>query len=70
MEYKETPADSDATPNGKRQRKRNVLWFNPPYNDNVVTNVARRFLELMDTFIHRDHPFRCLFNRSTIKVSY
>ena len=70
MEYKETPADSDATPNGKRQRKRNVLWFNPPYNDNVVTNVARRFLELMDTFIHRDHPFRCLFNRSTVKVSY
>ena len=70
MEYKETPADQDAEPKRKRQRKRNVLWFNPPWNDNVKTNVAQRFLELMDTFIHRDHPFRHLFNRNTVKVSY
>ena len=70
MEFKEPPAEPEALPKRKRQRKRNVLWFNPPHNDNVVTDVARRFLELLDTFIHRDHAFRCLFNRCTVKVSY
>ena len=24
----------------KRSRRRNVIWFNPPWNDEVSTNVA------------------------------
>ena len=26
-----------------RNRSRNIIWFNPPFNKNVSTNVAKRF---------------------------
>ena len=28
----------------KRNRSQNIIWFNPPFNKNVSTNVAKRFL--------------------------
>ena len=27
----------------KRKRHRKILWFNPPYNANLKTNVGRNF---------------------------
>ena len=32
----------------KRSRKRHILWFNPPYNSTVKTNVGKEFLCLID----------------------
>ena len=32
----------------KRNRSCNIIWFNPPFNKNVSTNVAKRFLNLID----------------------
>ena len=29
----------------KRNRSRNIIWFNPPYSKNVQTNVAKTFLQ-------------------------
>ena len=45
--------------NNKRNRKRNVNWFNPPFSANVKAKVGNYF-----------HEFRKLFNHKTIKVSY
>ena len=30
----------------KQNYSRNIIWFNPPFNDNVSTNVGKRFLNL------------------------
>ena len=54
----------------KRQRKRNIIWFNPPFDKNVTTNISRRFLELYDLHFHVGHPYHRLFNRNAVKVSY
>ena len=32
----------------KKTRKRTIIWFNPPWNDKVNTNVARKFLAMID----------------------
>ena len=32
----------------KRDRSRNIVWFSPPFDKNVFTNVAKRFLNLID----------------------
>ena len=32
----------------KRNRSRNIIWFNPPFNKSVSTNVAKRFSNLLD----------------------
>ena len=54
----------------KRQRKRDVIWFNPPYNQSVTTNVASQFLKLVDKHFPRHHRYHKLFNRSNVKCSY
>ena len=53
-----------------RNRKRNVIWFNPPFNQNVTTNVARNFLELVDKHFPHHHRYHKLFNRNNVKNSY
>jgi hypothetical protein len=47
-----------------------VIWFNPPYDKRIATDVARRFLALINTHFSKDRELRKLFNRSNVKVSY
>ena len=54
----------------RRQRTRNVTWFNPPYSRTVETNVGRKFLQLIDKHFPENNKFHKIFNRRTIKVSY
>ena len=54
----------------KRSRKRNIIWFNPPYSINVKTKVGQKFLQLLDKCFPKDGPLGKLFNRSTVKISY
>ena len=54
----------------RRTRKRKCIWFNPPYNKNVKTNIGKIFLNLLDRHFNRGHKFHKIFNRMTVKVSY
>ena len=51
-------------------RRRNVIWFNPPYNKNVKTNIGRAFISLINGSFPADHKLRKIFNRNTLKLSY
>ena len=53
----------------KRKRSRNVIWFNPPYNSNVATNVGKYFLTLVSKHFPSNHRLRKIFNRNTLKIS-
>lgn len=53
-----------------RNRQRNIIWFNPPFSKNVKTNIARNFLNLVDTHFPANHKLHKIFNRNTVKVSY
>ena len=57
-------------PKPKRQRNRNILWFNPPYSVNVATNVGHKFLQAIDECFPPNHPLHKIFNRNTLKLSY
>ena len=61
---------TNKTNNQPKNRKRNITWFNPPYNQNVETKVARKFLQLIDKHFPKHHKFNKIFNRNTVKVSY
>ena len=54
----------------KRSRSRNVIWFNPPYNSAVSTNVGYKFLQAIDECFPSHHPLHKIFNRNTLKLSY
>ena len=54
----------------KTQEKWKIIWFNPPYSMNVQTNVARKFLQLIDKHFPAEHKLHKIFNRNTVEVSY
>ena len=53
-----------------RNRKRKILWFNPPYNSTVKSNIGKDFLKLIDKCFPPWHPLRQIVNKNTVKVSY
>ena len=54
----------------KRNRSRNIIWFNPPFNNKVSTNVAKLFLNLTVQHFPKSNRLHTIFNRNTVKVSY
>ena len=60
------PATHTAQPNSRKNRQRNVIWFNPPYRMNELTNIGREFLNL----VSKHHRYSKMFNKNNIKVSY
>ena len=54
----------------RKNRPRNITWFNPPYSQNVKTKVGKCFLTLIGKHFPKSHPLRRIFNRNTLKISY
>ena len=54
----------------KKNRKRNIIWFNPPFDKNVSTNIGKNFLNLIRRYFPKNHKFHKIFNKNTVKVSY
>ena len=54
----------------RRNRSRNITWYNPPFCTNSRTNIGRKFLHLIDYCFPASHPLRKIINRNTVKISY
>jgi hypothetical protein len=54
----------------RRNRQRNIIWFNPPFSKSVNTNIGREFLSLIDNHFPLQHKLHKIFNRNTLKMSY
>ena len=54
----------------KRIRSKPQIWFNPPWSDNVETNLGADFLKAVSSSFTKGHPLYPIFNRNTIKISY
>ena len=46
------------------------MWFNPPWNSEVETNIRKEFLKLIDECFPPENPLSKIFNRRSVKVSY
>ena len=54
----------------KRNLSLNIILFNPPFSRNATTDVAKRFLDLLDLNFPKTNKLHKIFNRTTVKVSY
>ena len=70
LTYKEIDDPENSNVQRKKNRKRNIIWFNPPYSKSVSTNVGKIFLKLVDKHFPPHHKFRKIFNRNNVKISY
>ena len=53
-----------------KNRKRKIIWFNPPYNAAITTNFGKTFLNLISKHFPKTCKLYKIINRNTIKLSY
>ena len=41
----------------KKKRKRNIIWFNPPYSKSTKSNIGRIFIKLISKHFPLNHKF-------------
>ena len=69
----EFKVDFECTKNKRQKtknRSRNFIWFNPPFNRPLSTNVAKIFLRLINRTFPKSHRLHQIFIRNTVKDSY
>ena len=54
----------------RKNRHRNIIWYNLPFSKNVATNVGHTFLKILEEEFPDNHVFRKIFNRTMVKISY
>ena len=43
--------------NENKKRKRNIIWYNPPFSANVKTNIGKILFKLLNKHFPREHKF-------------
>jgi hypothetical protein len=68
--FKEKTAYTPHIEKTKKNRPRKTIWFNPPYNRDVKTNIGNVFKKLIETHFPKHHRYHKLFNKNNLKLSY
>ena len=58
------------TQNARRNRNRNVLWFNSTYSQNKKSNIGKLFIKLVRKHFTKNNKYHKIFNLNTLKLSY
>ena len=64
------PFERAAGRNKLRQRRRKVIWFNPPYNNRVSTNIGKAFFHLLRKHFPPSNRLHQICNNNVVKLSY
>ena len=54
----------------KKQRKRKIIWFSPPFSLSAKTNIGWTFLKLLKQHFPKSNKLHKIFNKNTVKVRY
>ena len=64
MSYAQTEAKTN------KNRSWNIIWFNPPFSQNVKTNIGKMFLKLIKNYFPNHYRLHKIVNLNTIKLIY
>ena len=70
LQYVQKTSQTEDNTNNKKRRKRNIIWFNPPYSANVKTNIGKVFFKLFNKHFPKNNQLHKVFNKNTVKLSY
>ena len=56
--------------NNKKKRKRNIIWFNPPFSENVATNIGKKIFSLLFKHFPPNNRYHKIFKKQNVKLSY
>ena len=60
----------DELPAKRKNRKRKILWFNPPFNSAVIMNTGKEFFRLLQKHFPSHHRLLKICNKNNVKLSY
>ena len=63
-------SDMEEEQGRRKNRKRRITWFNPPFSQNCTTNIPKVFMAIIAECFPPGHILRSSFNSNTVKVSY
>ena len=66
----EQSASSRDNRKSNKNRKRNIIWYNPPYNSSLKTDFGRQFLKLIKKHFPPGHKLHPIINKNSVKISY
>ena len=69
LEYKE-PSETTTPNRKKKNRKRKIIWYNPPYNQSLRTKFGKQFLKLLNKHFPKGHKLHQIINKNNVKLSY
>ena len=69
IEYKEEEKECGEK-RKKKNRKRKLIWFNPPFSRNVKTNIGKIFINLVKKHFGTKNPLSKIINKKNMKISY
>ena len=64
------PDPNFGKPKIRNKCHRKVLWFNPPFDGGVKTNIGKVFLKIVSECFPKTHKLHKILNRNSVKVSY
>ena len=54
----------------KKNRRRKIIWFDPPYSESVESNVGREFRNILMRNSPVQHKYHKIFNKNNVNISY
>ena len=63
LKYKRISLD-DTVKKRKRKRRRKIIWYNPPFNLTVTTDIGKKFFALLDHHFRPQHRLHKIINRN------
>ena len=55
--------------NNKNKRKRNIIWYNPPFSSLVKTNIGREFINRVKKHFSKNNLLTKILNNHKIRIS-
>ena len=62
--------DDKINKNINKNRRRNIIWFNPPFCKLKNISIGKYFLGLINKHWKDNNPFRKIINKNNVKISY
>ena len=69
MQYEVKKSNNDQKVKAKN-RKRKIMWYNPPFCKLSNINIGRTFIYLIRKHFTAEHPLHRIINKNSVKISY
>ena len=66
--YKTSTSNAQTEVKTNKNRSRSIIWFNPPFSQNVKTNIGKIFLKLIIKIFPSHHRLNIIFNLNTTRL--